>query len=338
MTFAPSYRFTHWLSLVVIYLVIVAGSVVRITGSGMGCPDWPKCFGQWVPPTEASQLPDDAEEMLKEKRVKKAFKFAKYLRFLGLDATAQQLENDPYLDMEEGFNAAKTWTEYVNRLLGFLAGNIVLLLFFWTFLRYRKNRLLLMLSFVNLILMGVQGWFGSIVVASNLVPWTITVHLFLALVILFIQIYLVRMTSNTNTQVSTIPKIDRRLILIAWVIIVGQLFLGTQVREYIDELTRMGLGRDQWSEYFGLTFFIHRSCSWLVLLMIVVLWWRSEKSSKLNFFRYALLFLAIELSSGVFLAYLDLPGAVQVAHLLFACVLFGLFSFAVLDLRRKTLE
>lgn len=332
MEYSRSFVRFNWITLVLIYLVVVAGSFVRITGSGMGCPDWPKCFGQWVPPTEEGALPDNYREIYAAKREKKITKFTKFLSSIGLKETASKIENDPTLLIEEEFNAQKTWTEYVNRLFGFLAGNAMLAAFIWILFKYRKRKLVL-LSLINLVLMGIEAWFGSIVVASNLVPWTITVHMLLALVIIAMQLYLIKAISPAQTKPIELNKILKWLAIVVFAITFYQMFLGTQVREYIDELTKMGYGRESWTEKLGMTFYIHRTFSWLVLILMTYMFWQNEKMKKHWILRTAYIILALELISGILLAYANMPGLVQTSHLIFATILFGILTMLIFRLR-----
>jgi len=332
MNYSKSFVRFNWVTLVLIYLVVVAGSFVRITGSGMGCPDWPKCFGQWVPPTDISELPSNYKEVYSEKRAKKIEKFAKFLSKIGLKATADQIMNDPTLRVEESFNWKRTWTEYGNRLVGFLAGNFMLAMFIWILIKYRKRKLVL-ITMLNLVLMFIEAWFGSIVVASNLVPWTITIHMFLALVIIGIQLYVIREISPVQQKKIELNKTMKWLALVVLGITFYQMFLGTQVREFIDELTKAGYGREAWTEHLGWAFLIHRSFSWLVLVLMTYMIWKNEKTSKLTIVRTAFVILALELISGVLLAYANMPGLVQTSHLVFAAVLFGILTMLVFRMR-----
>ena len=327
MEFSKRFIRFNWIIIILIYLIVVAGSLVRITGSGMGCPDWPKCFGEWVPPTELSELPADYREAYLLKREKKVEKFCRFLNAIGMKETALRIQSDPTVYVEEAFNVRKTWTEYLNRLVGFAAGNAMLIAFVWMLVVYRKRKFVL-LMLLNLILMGIEGWFGSIVVATNLVPWTITVHLFLALVIIGLQLYLLYAMDPSKKEKIALAKPIRWTLLIILAITFYQMFLGTQVREAIDALVKQGFTREQWIDRIGMDFFIHRSFSWLVLILLGWMFWKNEKGIKYAKIRWATGLLALELVTGVLLAYADMPGLVQTSHLIFASVLFGLLLFA----------
>jgi heme a synthase len=313
----------NWFTLIVIFLVIIAGSFVRITGSGMGCPDWPKCFGQWVPPTTDVNLPENYKAIYSEKRAKKIEKFSKLLDAIGLKSTSNKIRTDKSLLIEQDFNARKTWTEYVNRLFGFFAGNGVLLIFAWILFRYRTKKLIF-LGGLNLIILIFQAWFGSIVVATNLVPWTITVHLFFALVIIVLQLLILLEISKNQQRKIKLSRLLKWIIVVSFMITFIQMFLGTQVREYIDVLTKQGFGRDTWTNKLGLIFYIHRSFSWFVFGLLTIAFILNFKTIKERIINLIYLTLIMELVSGILLAHADMPGLVQTAHLLFACIIFAL--------------
>lgn len=337
MEFSRRFIRFNWIILILIYLVIFAGSFVRISGSGMGCPDWPKCFGQWVPPTEITDLPSDYRESYLLKREKKIDKFCVFLNRLGMSETALKIKNNPDVYKEEAFNVRKTWTEYVNRLLGFLAGNVMIVGLIWFFTVYRKSKLK-WLMLLNLVLIGIEGWFGSIVVATNLVPWTITIHLFLALVILLIQIYLLFKIQNLKKEKFELEKSIKWTIWFILIVTFYQMFLGTQVREATDFLVKQGVPKSEFIERLGIPFIIHRSFSWLVLILFLFVAWKNEKSGRQISIRIAFAVLAVELITGVLLAYANMPGLVQTAHLVFASILLGILWFIVLAVKETKLK
>lgn len=326
-------------TIIAVYLLIAVGGIVRSTGSGMGCPDWPKCFGSWVPPTEVAQLPSNYKDVYAQQRAEKNVKFVKYLNALGFEELAHQIENDESILIEADFNAAKTWTEYVNRLVGALIG----LLIFGTFvlsLRYwKEDRTITVLSFLAFVLVGFQGWIGSIVVSTNLLQWMITVHMLLALLIVCLLIYVY---FRAGKQRSFGVRIDRKLPLITFVCLlltVVQIVLGTEVREAIDVIADAVQNRAEWVSQLGLTFYIHRSYSLLLLGLHVYLFYKLWKTNDNEAFTKPMLFLVsiviIEILSGVIMAYFAIPAFIQPIHLLFGSLIVGVQYYLFLIMRQK---
>lgn len=320
-------------TLVAVYVLILVGGIVRSTGSGMGCPDWPKCFGNWVPPTDVSQLPPDYKEVYADYRHKKNVRFARYLRMVGMGATADRLLQDKAVLIEADFNPTKTWIEYVNRITGVVIGFLIFALFVYSLKFWKSDRKLTVVSFLALVLVSFTGWIGSFVVSSNLTPWTITVHMFLALGIVALLVYLVDVSSPRKVVINSPTGFAWLMACIA--VLLVQILLGTQVREAIDSVSRLA-EREAWISVIGGEFIIHRSFTWIVVLLHVGLVFNLRKTQALKGFQLGLILLILAtILTGVGMAWFAVPAFLQPVHLLLATLCFGVQFLFLLRLNRN---
>jgi cytochrome c oxidase assembly protein subunit 15 len=327
------------LSIITLFVLILAGGGVRSSGSGMGCPDWPKCFGCYVPPTNVSQLPADYKEKYIVSRKKKNQHFAKILDFFGYTDLARRIRDDRSILIPEEFNAARTWTEYINRLLGVLSGFFVLAVTVYSFTYWGTIKAIPLLSVFNLVLIAFQAWIGSVVVSTNLTAWVITVHLLLALAILAISIttyHLARVEGKFKLDVNPLTHIVALFVLVLTVL---QIAFGTEVREKIDAVAnRMQQGyRNDWVTDAGSIFFQHREAAILVLLGNIVLYLLIRRgfgkhSIQQQVMSFTLLVLILQIVTGIVLTYLALPPVAQASHILLASLMFGAQFYLMLNL------
>ncbi|MCX2474171.1 COX15/CtaA family protein [Pedobacter sp. MC2016-05] len=336
----------NFITIIVTLLVILAGGIVRSTGSGMGCPDWPKCFDRYVPPTDVSQLPADYKEKYVAGRLKKNEKFAKYLESMGKVELADSIRNDKSITLPEEFNPAKTWVEYINRLTGVVAGIFLLLTAVYSFTYRKSAKRIIFLSILNILVVGYQAWLGSIVVSTNLAQWVVTVHMLLAIVILAISIYTYNYAKQLNKPQSVIMYRIlwlKGFLLFTLIVSVVQIILGTEVRESVDVIAK-SLSynfRGSWIARVGSVFSYHRDLAILVVVANAIVYKMvidrfSGKAAPLLTARFILITLLIQILSGFALAYIAFPPAAQAIHILFSTLLFSLQFYLYLLVYRTS--
>jgi cytochrome c oxidase assembly protein subunit 15 len=274
------------------YLLILVGGLVRASGAGLGCPDWPRCFGSWIPPLSAAELP-------------------------------------PQFDHAQ-FNPVLMWTEYLNRLLGVTVGFLIFATLVVAIRDHRHTPRILWPTLAAFLLVGFEGWLGGVVVAHELAPWIVTVHLIVALVIVSLLLYATLYAFFGDSRSAA----RRGRAALAWttllliVVTLGQVALGAQVRGGIDDAITAGIARsnalaavadyDRWHRDVSLVVF------GLVLIVLLQVW--SGYASEPPFVRAAYVLIAlvvVQLALGVSLAYIGLTPAAQIGHLTAASLLLG---------------
>ncbi|MCC7124917.1 MAG: COX15/CtaA family protein [Acidobacteria bacterium] len=278
------------------YALVLVGSLVRASGAGLGCPDWPRCFGSWIPPASAAELP-------------------------------------PQFDVSQ-FNPRLMWTEYVNRLLGVTVGLSILTATLSAWRHHRRSPHILWPVVIALLLTIYEGWLGGRVVAHNLAPWIVTAHLVVAIIIVMLLVYATVYAIYRPDLHAARPDVRRRrqtlanVIAVMIVVTLVQVALGTQVRGLIDDALDAGVAREAALATVGWFDSAHRTTSLavmsLALVSLLVLWAKHPGQPIMaRWTNMVVALTATQVVLGVGLAFVALVPAGQVLHLTVASLLMG---------------
>lgn len=316
-----------------VFILILVGSIVRVTGAGMGCPDWPKCFGSYIPPTSAEGLPENYQDIFREQRISKNERLARTFDKLGYQDISERITKDPAVLAEQEFNVTKAWIEYINRLIGVVIGLLVFLNMVLSFSLRNKSIWIPIMGVSIFILTGFQGWVGSLVVSTNLLHGFITFHMLLALLIVALLIWM-----NVKAKDQKVYKHNQLFVvsLLTTILFIPQLILGTEVRGVIDDLLISELGRSGWSKQLGSVFLTHRSYSWLILIGSVMIFFYAKKVKEVWLVNISmkLVFLTfLAMIAGIGMVRFSFPYWLQPLHLILAVGIFSLLFYLTLRLK-----
>ena len=330
------------ITLASLYLIFLAGSIVRMTGSGMGCPDWPKCFGYYIPPTSEEQITWQPNSTYEEGMI--------IIKDEVLFVAEQEVKTASIFDEKNWeeytkheyatFNKFHTWVEYINRLVTVLSGFIFLFLLAGS-LKFRKeNKWIPIISFIAFFFMLVEAVLGKMVVDSNLKPTMITIHMVIGLLIIGLVLRLLFIIRKEKTSYKY-HALFNKLLILSVIFSLIQIAMGTQVRQFIDEQVKLfGFENKEYSLMNpSFKFYFHRSFTIAIILVNFGLFYLNQVHSLgYKLVKWILLLLFLETITGILMYYAEFPLGTQAIHLLSGALLFGVQFYLWMQSRKVAIE
>lgn len=302
----------------------------------MGCPDWPKCFGEWIPPTSESDLPNNYEEIFLNKRKNKLTRLIGFLENIGQTSKAREIAQASWVMEHHPYSFKKAYTEYINRVWGALTGIFTLFCALLSVKFIRTNPGVTVFSILGLVFVVFNGWLGSLVVDTNLFEGMVTVHFVFAFLAFssFVMAYF-------WAQPSFERKSNKGLWIVSILLFVFcslQVLFGSGVRELIDLKARSGIeiGLENYTSL-GSVFDFHRFSSIILLAGSIWMFIRyrkssSENNSKLNNAAGALLIVFIlQISTGASNLTFSFPAIAQIGHITLGAAAFALTLYILIQ-------
>ena len=187
---ADKYRKLVWITTFVTFDLIIFGAFTRLTDSGLGCPDWPGCYGHSNPVT--------AGEMIR--------------------AAEAAMPSGPV-------TMVKAWIEMLHRYIAMGVGVLILTLMGLAWARRAELKRSPWPATVLFVLVCVQGAFGAWTVTLKLMPVIVTIHLLLGVLLLCMLGALAAQTNPLPIGANAVARL-RGPVFFALAVVFGQIALG----------------------------------------------------------------------------------------------------------------
>tara|TARA_B100001250_G_scaffold285356_1_gene247438 strand:+ start:1575 stop:2525 length:951 start_codon:yes stop_codon:yes gene_type:complete len=299
---------TSIITVIILYILVLVGGFVRVTESGDDCPDWPKCYGSWIPPFSIEDIPD---------------------------------EFNPTQDKVYG-----SWVEYFNRLVGVVLGISMLFTFCKSIYVFKIDKIIFYGSLSSLLLVIVAGWFGGQIAQNidgiNIMhQHSVSIHLYIAILTIISLVY----TTN-RAFLLLYPDCEKKTnysdesVYIFFAILVLNLLLvfsGSFIRTFIDDDLIKELPYFLRMEHYvyktGFIKFIHPILGFSMLSLLGVLWNHimnlSDSSNILKMLvRVLLILIGLQVVIGEGLRFNFIHESFRLYHLWLSTVILGIIIIA----------
>ena len=308
MTTIKNFYKTSIITVIILYVLVLVGGFVRVTESGDDCPDWPKCYGSWIPPFSIEDIPD---------------------------------EFNPSQDKVYG-----SWIEYFNRLVGVVLGISMLFTFYKSIYVFKIDKIIFYGSLSSLLLVIVAGWFGGQIAQNidgiNIMhQHSVSIHLYIAILTIISLVY----TTN-RAFLLLYPDCEKKTnysdesVYIFFAILVLNLLLvfsGSFIRTFIDDDLIKELPYFLRMEHYvyktGFIKFIHPILGFSMLSLLGVLWNHimnlSDSSNILKMLvRVLLILIGLQVVIGEGLRFNFIHESFRLYHLWLSTVILGIIIIA----------
>jgi len=311
------YRKLVWVTLFLTFDLIVFGAFTRLTDSGLGCPDWPGCYGH------ANPLQAHAD----------------------ISAAETAMPTGPVTVM-------KAWIEMIHRYLAMAIGVLIVALMVIAWRRWlqsgrKETKFSTLFPTLLFAFVCLQGAFGAWTVTMKLQPVIVTTHLLLGMTLLALLTWFGARLSDhlpvSQPGVSQSPAELRIPAALALLLLVIQIALGGWVStnyaalactdfplchgelfpqmDFINGFTLWrDLGKTSLGDYlpFPALTAIHWTHRAFAFIVVIVITWAALNALKFDGLRktarWLLVMIALQFTLGVSTVFLDLPLALAVAH------------------------